>query len=174
MDPMWIAQGVAVGMAAVAAVADHRTGLIPNWLTLPPLAAGPLAWGILHGWRGALFATISLVACGIVPYLLFRKGAAGGGDVKLLAAIGAVAGLSVGVAAQFLTLLSAGFFALAQLAWRGKLLATLKSSVFVAVNPALPERWRRTVEPEAMSTIRLGPFVLVGTLLAVAERYFLP
>jgi prepilin peptidase CpaA len=112
--------------------------------------------------------------CGLVPYLLFRKGAAGGGDVKLFAAIGAVAGLGLGIEAQLVTFLAAALYSLGRLAWRGRLIGTLVNSAFLALNPVLPARWRRQVSPELMTEVRLGGFAFVGTLVAVFLRHGLP
>src|SRR5262245_30441442 len=103
MDATAIAHGSALLIAAVAAVTDFRRGEIPNWLTLPPLAVAPAAYGILHGPWGALGAIAAATVAGLVPYLLFRRGAAGGGDVKLFAALGATAGLSIGIEAELCT-----------------------------------------------------------------------
>ena len=169
MTVIWISHGAVCAMAIVAAITDYRTGHIPNWLTLPPLVVAPVSYGILLGWPGVGASLLGAVVCGLVPYLLFRKGAAGGGDVKLLAAVGASVGLSVGLAAELLTLVCAALFSLGRLAWEGKLWSTLKSSFFVAANPLMPGRYRRELAPEQMSTVRLGPFVLLGTLLAVTE-----
>ena len=166
-----IAQSAVLLISAIAAVTDIRTGSIPNWLTLPPLAAAPVAYLILYGPWGLLGCVVAAVVCGLVPYLLFRRGAAGGGDVKLLAAIGAVAGLDIGVEAQLITFMAAALFSLGRLAWRGKLFHTLYASTFLGLNPILPRRWRREVAPELMTMVRLGGFVLVGTAVALLLRH---
>jgi prepilin peptidase CpaA len=106
--------------------------------------------------------------------LLFRKGAAGGGDVKLFAAIGGVTGLGVGLEAQLATFLLAALISLGRLAWRGRLVRTLANSLFVGLNPFLPSRWRREVAPELMTMVRLGGFAFFGTLLALFLRHPLP
>lgn len=171
MDATLIASAAALAIAATAAVTDHRTGEIPNWLTLPPLAIAPVAFGVLGGaWAAAASLGAALV-CGLVPYLLFRRGAAGGGDVKLFAAVGALTGVNVGLEAELLTLLATAIVTLGQLAWRGRLLATLSNSLFLALNPVLPRRHRRAVAPELMTMVRLGGFALLGTAAALYGRY---
>ena len=58
MDVVLIAHGLALLIAAIAAVTDFRTGEIPNWLTLPPLVAAPLAYGMMDG----LWAAVASIA----------------------------------------------------------------------------------------------------------------
>ncbi|HWM84467.1 MAG TPA: A24 family peptidase [Kofleriaceae bacterium] len=170
LDATTIAHGSALLIAAIAAVTDFRRGEIPNWLTLPPLVVAPIAYGILHGPWAALGAVAAMVVCALVPYMLFRRGAAGGGDVKLFAALGAVAGMSIGIEAQLVTFMAAAVITLGRLAWNGRLLRTLSNAVFLGLNPILPGRWRRPVAPELMSVVRLGGFAFVGTTLALFMR----
>ena len=77
-----------LGLALVAAVTDWRRGEIPNWLTLPPLVLAPAAFALFVSPGAALVSIAGIFICGLVPYLLFRQDAIGGGDVKMVAAIG--------------------------------------------------------------------------------------
>ena len=95
MTITWILLGSCVAITAMAAVTDYRTGRIPNWLTLPPLVVGPLLHFVSGGPTGLLGALVAIAVCGLVPYLMFRCGAIGGGDVKLFAAMGALCVASV-------------------------------------------------------------------------------
>jgi len=165
-----VAQGCAVLIAAVAAFTDWRTGHIPNWLTLPAIVIAPIGLGLGYGLQAFLESAGGIVICGLVPYLMFRKGAMAGGDVKLFAAVGALTGVFVGIEAQFLAMIVAAVYALGVLAWRGKLFRTLGNSLFLGLNPILPKKWRREVSPELMNRIRLGAPVFVGTAIAVALR----
>ena len=174
MDSSAIAYGTVVALAAIAAFTDFRRGIIPNWLTLPPLVIAPIVHAIQGGAWAGLASVAAAVLCGLVPYLLFKRGAAGGGDVKLLAAIGAVAGLSLGVEAQLATFMAAAVVSLGQLAWRGQLVRTLANTFYLALNPVLPRRMRREMAPELMTAVRLGSFVLAGTVIAVVLRHQMP
>ncbi|MBT8492174.1 MAG: A24 family peptidase, partial [Deltaproteobacteria bacterium] len=86
----------AVAFAAVAATTDVRRGVIPNWLTLPVLVGMPVVWLVSHGPVAMAYSILSAAACALVPFVLYRFGAAGGGDVKLLAGLGALVGLDLG------------------------------------------------------------------------------
>lgn len=86
---------------------DFETGLIPDKLSLPGMAAGllfSLVFPELHGkaewYQGLLASLIGLLGGGAVLYLvgmigdfIFKKETMGGGDIKLLAMIGAFVGL---------------------------------------------------------------------------------
>ena len=102
----------AVLVAAVAAWFDWRTGEMPNAVTLLPLAAAPIAHGVLAAAYGGGFqaavqaAGLSVLGAAVlvlVPAALYRAGAIGGGDVKLFAALGALMRTLIGVDNQGVT-----------------------------------------------------------------------
>lgn len=83
------AVAIAIGVAASAAVSDVRHFHIPNLLTRSALLLGVVYHGVFSGWAGvghALGGCALGLSLLLVPYLL---GGFGGGDVKLLAAVGA-------------------------------------------------------------------------------------
>ncbi|MEM6954311.1 MAG: A24 family peptidase [Myxococcota bacterium] len=167
----YTAFAAAILIAAVAALFDFRQGRIPNWLTLPPLIIAPIAYGLVHGLAGAAMSIGGIVLCGLVPWLLFRQGAIGGGDVKMTAAIGAVTGVLLGLKIEFVSLLVAGIYALGRLAWEGQLLRTLGNSFFLAANPLLPKHWRRSITPTMLATVRMGgAFVAAAILSFISEH----
>jgi len=95
------ALGLAVGMVTIAAYFDVRYRRIPNWLVAIGLCSGLLlnVWLVgLSGIGVALFGTLAGLAL-LLPFYVLRG--MGAGDVKLLAAVGALVGpqvlLSVGL-----------------------------------------------------------------------------
>jgi prepilin peptidase CpaA len=95
-------------VSGIAAVHDARSGHIPNWLVglgLALGAGGSIAALALADALEALARTgsaaLGFVACGAVPLLLFRLKALGGGDVKLLATVGAQLGPLLGLELSF-------------------------------------------------------------------------
>ena len=102
-----------------------------------------------------------------MPLLLFGLGAIGGGDVKLFAAIGAVAGMSVGIEIQLASYGMATLYALCVLAHRGHLLATLGRSLALLLAPLTPKAKRAVPPPESMMSLRLGPAIFAATLATV-------
>lgn len=162
--------GLAILMTAIAAYTDWRTGHIPNWLTLPPLVLAPIVHGLTNGTDGLFGSIIAVAICGVVPLLMFWRGGMAGGDVKLFAALAAVCGSEVGLEAQFLAFVVAGIYALGRLAWQGKLLRTLGNSMYLGLNPLLPQRLRKPISPELLHTLRLGGAIFAGTLIAMFGR----
>jgi len=93
MEPVMILKTLAVIGTFVAMVTDSRTGKIPNVLTFPLMVAGLALNGWWFGASGAGYSFFAL-CLGIVFYLPFAMvGAFGMGDVKLMAAIGALGGV---------------------------------------------------------------------------------
>lgn len=161
----------AILLAAIAAATDWKTGAIPNWLTLPPLVVAPVVYGIAHGWTGVVVSLGGLVICGLVPFLLWRQGAIGGGDVKFVAAVGASAGILVGLEVELVAFVVAGLYAMGRLAWDGELIKTLGNSFFLALNPLLPKKWRRKISPSLLHTVRMGGSFLAAGVVTFLARH---
>ena len=72
---------------------DIRYRRLPNWLTLGGAAVALTAWLGAFGWRAMLFdSLLGGVLCGLLLLLPFIMKAAGGGDVKMLFAVGCAMG----------------------------------------------------------------------------------
>lgn len=86
---MWISVVVLVVFTAVAAYLDLTTRRIPNWLTVPVFAAGIVFHLSTAGLTG-LGLALGGFAVGFGTLLvLWLIGGGGGGDVKLMGAMGA-------------------------------------------------------------------------------------
>lgn len=110
---------IAIAFAIVATVYDLRSRVIPNWIAASLLACSVL--GIAVGisgltWSGLIFG----VAIGLALSLPFYAvGGFGGGDVKLIVAIGAALGPLALLSVLFWVAISGGILAL--VAWvRGR------------------------------------------------------
>jgi prepilin peptidase CpaA len=167
---------VAIAVAALAAFSDWKRGEIPNWLTYGALGVAPL----LHVGRmlvahnaveSALaeggYSILGAIVAVIVPAMLYRQGAIGGGDLKLLAALGALLQTTLGIEAEMYGFFAAALFAPARLAYEGKLVVTVKNAFTILVNLFLPKSKQRHVEETALSWFRLGPPLLLGVVLTV-------
>ena len=165
---------IAVVVTAIAAVTDWRRGEVPNWLTYGALAVGPMlhiarmlaarqptSSALLEG----AFSIGGALICALVPALLHKQGAIGGGDLKLLAAIGALLQTVLGVEAQMYGFFTAALVAPAILAYRGKLFSTMKNSLTIFGNLFLPRTKQRNVDEAALSWFRLGPALFFGVAL---------
>jgi prepilin peptidase CpaA len=98
---------------------------------------------------------------------MFRRQGMGGGDVKLFAALGAIAGFDprVGVQIQLTAFAAAMLVALSAQAWRGRLLVTLASAVAVPLNRVLPLRYQLRVSNDLRTPVRMGGAVLLATVV---------
>jgi prepilin peptidase CpaA len=95
-------------VSGIAAVHDARSGHIPNWLVGLGVVLGAggsiAALALIDGLEALArtgSAALGFLTCGAVPLLLFRLKALGGGDVKLLATVGAQLGPLLGLELSF-------------------------------------------------------------------------
>ena len=72
----------------VAAISDIRTRKIPNWMTVPMCVAGLVYQVCFYQWSGLGSGLIGFVAGFGILFVLWMIGSAGGGDVKLMGALG--------------------------------------------------------------------------------------
>jgi prepilin peptidase CpaA len=165
-----VPQACAVSIAGVAALIDHRTGKIPNWLTLPALVVAPAYWGFAHGLMGFAESLAGILVCGIPALVAYQAAGLPGGDLKLFGAVGGFLGPTMGLEVEFFALVAASVFGVVLLARRGRLRATLLDTLYFPINRFLPEKKRRVPEAQPTEQIRMGPFVLFGTLVAIARH----
>jgi prepilin peptidase CpaA len=110
---------VIVGFTAIAAWTDWRSGRIYNALTLPGMLIGVAGRTWLEGSPGGADALGGWFAVGglmVVALALFPH--VGGGDVKLMAMLGAMLGLERGLEALLWTCTVAVVQVLAILTWK--------------------------------------------------------
>jgi prepilin peptidase CpaA len=108
---------LALTLGSVAVFEDVRTRQIPNWVTIGGCGAA-LVYHTLDRGLAGLGTTFlgTLIGCGIflVFYLL---GAMGGGDIKLMAAFGALLGPSGILLAALFAAIVGAFLAAGATAW---------------------------------------------------------
>src|SRR5664279_2022109 len=98
--------------ASIGGVTDFRSRRIPNWLTGSSLLLGLTLHLVLGGWRDAATAGLAGFLAGGFFFLFFLAGGMGGGDVKLIAAVCCLAGLSQTSTILIATALVGGVFAI--------------------------------------------------------------
>lgn len=102
---------------------DLRLGIIPNWLTVSGALAGVL-WAAFLAPAGPMPWLGAGLGVGCLAFL-YAAGGAGGGDVKMMAGFGLLAGYPGIVHYLFFALLAAVLLIVTPLAWRGELTATI-------------------------------------------------
>jgi prepilin peptidase CpaA len=170
MDQLSLYDAWLFSLTCVAALTDTRSGTIPNWLTLPTLALAPLAHALQSGPGALAWSLAGAALCGLVPFLLFRRGAMGGGDVKLFAAAGALAGVHAGLALQLLSYALAASGAACWLAYRGELGLVLRRSWALLARSARLRVAGDAPAHDAGVSVRLGVAVLVACLVLAARH----
>ena len=84
-----------MALTTTALVSDLRTRRLPNWLTVSGLAAAVILHTVMSGFAGLGFALFGFVTGFSLLLVLWLIGGAGGGDVKLMGAVGAWLGASL-------------------------------------------------------------------------------
>jgi len=113
--------------AAVAGWTDWRSRRIPNWLTVPALFLGVGVNTLALGWVGTKEALLGAgLGLGLLlPFVLLR--ALGGGDWKLVGALGAFLGPPRLLEVLLVTVLIAGVMAVVIIVWKRRIGQTLRN-----------------------------------------------
>jgi len=152
---------VVIGAGFAAAVIDLNTRRVPNTLTGTVAIVGLLlaASGYSRIGTGAAVAGCLLGLMLMLPGHLF--GATGGGDVKLLAALGTLLGPWETITAFVVTAIAGGVIALGVALHRRRLGRTLGATVRIATGTHTA-----VGEIEADRTFAYAPAIAIGAALA--------
>jgi prepilin peptidase CpaA len=160
-------------LVAIAAVFDIRSRRIPNWLVLAGLVVGVgwnvYAWGVVGKDSGLLRAAEGLGLGFILYFPLYLIRARGAGDVKLLAAVGAVVGPGNCLWIFLLTAVLGGVLAIILLMFRGRMRKTFFNVGMIIedlVHFRAPYRSSDELDVTTNKGLRLphGAIIAVGTL----------
>lgn len=176
-----------LGWLFIAAYTDIRQHRIYNWTTYPGIIAALAISGVATwlgvdqisgsdsqvttfgaiGWPDSLYGLFACGAVMIICYVFF-PGGVGGGDVKLVAMIGAFLGAMAGLEAMLWTFVLGGCAALISLVWRFGLWTLVVRSTQVVwyrsqLGPAfeLSEQEREPLKTELF----LAPSALLGVII---------
>jgi prepilin peptidase CpaA len=171
----WVSRAFLAAVLVAAAVTDLRRGTVYNWLTYPAIliglalgaaagaAAGNAGEGLINHFLGLGFGFGVLLAA----YVL---GGMGGGDVKLMAAVGASLGWPGVLHAVFYSFVVGAAVGLIVLVWRGQVrLALRRLWLAVRILP-LPTATMDDAVPVSTFRVPFGFAVAVGTLWYLAEE----
>jgi len=160
--------GFALLLTLACAVTDWRRGKVYNALTYPAALLGLIA-SVFATPPGLLMSAAGLGACLLGFGLLWYAGGLGAGDVKLMAAVGALKGLPFVVHSCFYIICAAAVAGIFLLAWRGRLLVVSKWVALTLASAVIPGMSAPALEGERM-TVPFAPFIFIGTAItAYAE-----
>ena len=125
LQPELTYPAAATACALLGSVFDVKSRRIPNFITFPAFLFGLVLHFALGGWRQFLTALAAGVICGVVFLIFYLAGGMGAGDVKLIMAVGCIAGLSHVPYLLVLTALCGGVMAIALALARGQLQQTI-------------------------------------------------
>ena len=165
-------------------VSDLRTRRIPNWLTVPAFALGLLTHAATGGFAGLGFSLLGFLTGFGILFVLWLIGGSGGGDVKMMGALGAWLGawltVLVFIASAVVTVMMIGSlicytivtqgFAAARRRYTGR---TIAESNIARSKPGAPRGRPGRVVPYAVP-IAVGTWIVLaialsaGNLLGVA------
>lgn len=153
---------VALG-TGTAAVIDLRTRRVPNVLTMTMASVGIAAAvagvgrvGVAAAFAGCVFGAVLMLPGHVL-------GATGAGDVKLLAAAGALLGPGLTLRAFVATVIAGGIIALVVAVHRGRLRHTLNATRRLAVGNAVAAEIE---DPQAGNRFAYAPAIAIGATLA--------
>lgn len=155
-----------------AAVLDLKTRRIPNWLSLSGVALGLILNVFLFETDGLWFSLKGLGLAFAVYFVLYLLHAMGAGDVKLMAAIGAVAGPGGWLWLLVLTCLAGAVVGLVVIAAKGRLRKTFENILVILISfrhGQLPYKENPQLDVRSGESLRLPHAVMIaiGTLLAI-------
>ena len=159
-----------LGASAWAVREDLLFHRIPNRLTGSLLCLGLALHSISEGWSALGAATLGMLVGLAVLLPLYALRATGAGDVKLLAAAGAVLGPYWIALAGAYTLIAGGFLAAGYVLW-----GATNAALAAAGNP-WPIRIQTARERAQQLRRERFPYALAiaaGVLAAAAQNYFL-
>jgi len=153
-------------LTAIAAVTDFRRQKIYNWTTYPGILAGLGLQGVEGGWPGFEDGLLGLLICGgimLACFVFFPD--LGGGDVKLIAMLGAGLGVNDGILAMLWTFVIGFAAGLAMLIWKVGALQLVRRTAqqlreFIVFRGRVPQ-------PESAPPVRRWLYLAPAALLAV-------
>lgn len=171
-DPImwhWLVQSILLILLVVSAATDLLFSKLFNKVTVTATVLGIVLNSIGSFVTGQGFTLMItslvgwLVGFGIM-LLLFFFGGIGGGDVKLMGAIGALGGYPFILWAMFFSALSGGLISMVVMIYYGQLWQSFKNVGRVIYTFVAPHKVVEPLNPENSKKIPLGFGISIGTI----------
>ena len=163
---------LAAALALTAGITDFRYRKIPNWLTYPAIPIAVLLHWIIAGGHSALLSLAgAAVGLGVLlPFVLL--GGLGGGDWKLMGALGAFLEPRRLVPVLVLTLMINGIMALVLVLWKKRVGRTARNvgRITVAMFKFRAPGSDLSIDNSEAEKVPFGIAAAIATLLYVAAQ----
>lgn len=144
-------------LAMSVMITDLKKNCIYNWQTYSAaaLGLGLNFWG--GGWQGLLSSVSGLAVGFALLFVFYLAGGFGAGDVKFLAAIGALEGVEFVLWTMVYSALIGGIMAFAVMIWKGIFGDTIKRCLYLMRHPF-----------QAHNDLKTSPQILLPYGLAIS------
>lgn len=162
-------------LIGIATITDVKSRRIPNWLTFGAIIIGLFYHLLANGFTGGLFALKGIILGLAMLLPAFIWGGLGAGDVKLLAAIGALVGPQFVLSAGIYSILVGGVVSFVLLIYHQRFLITIKRIwrylVYLATRifffKQISTEKPSIHEPGKEITFPFGVAISIGTIFSV-------
>lgn len=153
----------------VTGYTDLRYRKVFNAVTFPAIGLGLILHPVFFGIPGLKSALIGFAVGFGIFFLIYIWGGIGGGDVKLVGAIGALGGYPFIIYAVFYAALVGGGLAVLELIWQKRLIRSLKNIFITVFSFFIPKMKTIPLDPRESVKIPYGFGIAAGTLWAWVE-----
>jgi prepilin peptidase CpaA len=159
-----------IALVIAAAIYDLRFRRIPNWLNLSGVILGLGINTLLFAGNGLILALLG-IACSLAVYVpLYLLRGMGAGDVKLMAAVGALAGPSNWFRIFIATALLGGLVSLLLVAWKKRLHQTCSNVALIVTELGqlrLPSKHHAQLDVRVPGALGMphGAVIAVGVIV---------
>ena len=171
----WASQGLLAVVLVAASVTELKAGRIYNGLTYPAILAG-LALGAVRGaavgsaWDGFVNHAAGFGLGFGVLFLAYLLGGMGGGDVKLMGAVGAFLGWPAALYATFYSFLVGAALGLVLMVWRGQTRSVVRRlGVAIRLLPVPGVRPDEAIPPGSLQ-VPFGLAACIGSVWWMVEN----
>jgi prepilin peptidase CpaA len=160
-----------------AGIYDLRFRRIPNWLALAGLVVGLALNALLFGLPGLQTSGLGLGLAFLIYFPLYLLRAMGAGDVKLMAAIGAIVGPGNWFVLFITTAILGGLFGVILLLFKGRIAKTFWNMGWIMhemLHMRAPYKSSEELDVRSDRAVRMphGAVIALGALLFLAGQAF--
>ena len=156
-------------LVGISAFTDLRYGKVYNWITFPGMVLGIGFNSISYGLPGLRDSLIGLLTGGLFLILGFAWGGIGGGDIKLLAAVGSLKGYSFVLWGGTYGIILCGLMAIITMARQKVLIQSIKHIFYTLFSLLIPKLKFVPLEKKDSVPLPFGFFIAVGMTLHWVE-----